>query len=188
MTHTLITQRHALPDDMRLLLRDYPRDAWPGHPNFANSIQNWMGAHGMFRKLADLVRSDTETYLNKDRAAEDFAKRLSVYGNMLVRNLHGHHSWEDGSFFPELSKADARFDHGLDMLEADHEVLDETLDRFTDVGNRVVKLIQLDEAQAKEEAGALHGVATEIEGFLQRHLSDEEDLVVPIILHHKLRG
>ena len=188
MTQNQITERQALPDHMRLLLRDYPRDAWPDHPNFARSIQNWMGAHTMFRRLGGVTRTETEGYLDKTRDPDDFAGRLSVYGNLLVRNLHGHHTWEDRSFFPELEAADPRFEAGLEMLEADHEVLDETLDRFSRTGNRVMKLIHLDEAQARDEGGALHGMAEEIEGYLARHLSDEEDLVVPILLHHKLRG
>jgi len=188
MTQVTLPSRQALPEDMRLLLRDYPRDAWPDHPNFAASIQNWMGAHQMFRRLGDITRSETEKYLDKTRDPDDFAGRLSVYGNMLVRNLHGHHGWEDRSFFPELMVADGRFEHGLDMLEKDHEALDDVLDRFTRAGNRVTKLIQLDERQARDEAGGLLDIASEIEGFLARHLSDEEDLVVPIILHHKLRG
>lgn len=66
--------------------------------------------------------------------------------------------------------------------------LDDVLDRFTRQANRVVKLIHLDEAQARGEAGDLLPITSEIEGFLARHLADEEDLVVPILLHHKLRG
>ena len=62
------------------------------------------------------------------------------------------------------------------------------LDRFTETANRAIQLIQLDEHQALEEAGQLHGLAGTIEGFLDRHLSDEEELAVPIILHHRLRG
>ena len=188
MNDFAITSREALPDDMRFLLRDYPRDAWPDHPNFAASIQNWMGTHQMFRRLGAIVRSETESYLDKARAADDFADRLSFYGNHLVRNLHGHHGWEDHAFFPELSAADARFGQGLNMLEADHVALDDVLDRFTRRANRVTKLIQLDEPQARQEAGDLHDIAAEIEGFLARHLADEEDLVVPILLHHKMRG
>ncbi|MCG6904388.1 MAG: hemerythrin domain-containing protein [Rhodobacter sp.] len=188
MTNIQLASRQALPPDMGLLLRDYPRDAWPDHPNFARSIQNWMGAHQMFRQLGELTRSETELYLNKDRDADDYAARLAYYGDLLVRNLHGHHGWEDRSFFPELARADARFEHGLDMLESDHAALDEVLDRFTRTSNRVVKLVQLDEAQARPEAGEVRGIAAEIEAYLSRHLSDEEDLVVPIILHHKLRG
>ncbi|MCK8464241.1 hemerythrin domain-containing protein [Aliiroseovarius sp. S1339] len=173
---------------MRLLLRDYPRDAWPDHPNFAASIQNWMGAHIMFGQLAELVRANAEGYLDKQIAPEDHARRLSQYGNLLVRNLHGHHNWEDRSFFPELSSADARFDSGLDTLETDHVVLDDLLDQFTRKANRVVTLTQLDEAQAREEAHAVRDMTAVLQGFLLRHLSDEEDLVVPILLHHKMRG
>ena len=35
---------------------------------------------------------------------------------------------------------------------------------------------------------SLHSTIETIETFLQRHLSDEEELAVPIILHHRLRG
>ncbi|WP_272001975.1 hemerythrin domain-containing protein [Roseovarius sp. ZX-A-9] len=188
MTQTLDIRRNALPEDMRFLLRDYPREAWPENPHFARSIQNWMSAHVMFRQLGELNRSETELYLTKARSPDDFAARLSHYGNLLVRNLHGHHTWEDRSFFPELEGADPRFAGGLEMLESDHAAMDEVLDRFTDSANRVVKLIQLDEGQAREETKALHDTTAEIEQFLARHLADEEDLVVPILLHHKMRG
>jgi len=188
MTQTYDISRDALPQEMRILLRDYPRDKWLENPNFARSIQNWMGAHAMFRQLGELNRSETELYLNKERDPADYAARLSQFGNMLVHNLHGHHTWEDQSFFPELEEADPRFAQGLEMLESDHVHMDEVLDRFTRGANRVVKLIQLDEVQAREEAKILHEMTEEIERFLFRHLTDEEDLVVPILLHHKLRG
>ncbi len=187
MTQTL-QLREGLPDDMRILLRDYPREAWPDHPHFARSIQNWMGAHKMFRQLGDVTRKDTENYLDDDLSSGAFCRRLSYYGDHLVRNLHGHHTWEDRKFFPELSRADGRFDDGLEVLEGDHLLLDETLERFTRSANRAIKLFQLDEAQAYEEVGTLQHHATDIGSFLARHLADEEDLVVPIILHHKLRG
>ena len=173
---------------MRVLLRDYPREAWPDHPHFARSIQNWMGAHQMFRQLGEITRKDAESYMDDKVSTDAFAGRLSYYGDLLVRNLHGHHTWEDRSFFPELSRADGRFDDGMGVLETDHLLLDETLDRFTRVANRAIKLFQLDEKQAREEVGEVQQCATDIEAFLTRHLADEEDLVVPIILHHKLRG
>jgi hypothetical protein len=66
--------------------------------------------------------------------------------------------------------------------------MDDILERFTIGANRVIKLVQLDEAQTCTEAGGLHKTSTEIERFLARHLTDEEDLVVPVLLHHKMRG
>jgi hypothetical protein len=42
--------------------------------------------------------------------------------------------------------------------------------------------------QVPDEAGRLHELTQDIGGFLNRHLTDEEDLAVPILLHHALRG
>lgn len=177
-----------MPTGMQSLLRDYPRDTWEAHPGFREKTRHWLGAHRMFRHLGASVRKDTESYLNGDRDSTDYAGRLSYSGGALIGNLHGHHGWEDHSYFPELSAADPRFDAGLDILEKDHAALDVVLDSFTRTANRTIQLIQLDEKTAREEAGKLHGVARTIEAFLERHLSDEEELAVPIILHHRLRG
>ncbi|MBO6511347.1 MAG: hemerythrin domain-containing protein [Roseibium sp.] len=177
-----------LPANMRSLLETYPRDSWEAHPGFKEKTRHWLGAHQMFRRLGELVRLETELYLDKSRAPDDYASRLSYYGNALVANLHGHHTWEDKSYFPELSEADPRFDAGLEILEKDHAELDKVLDSFTRVANRAIKLVHLDEPQAREEAGQLHGLSETIQAFLDRHLSDEEELAVPIILHHRLRG
>jgi hemerythrin HHE cation binding domain-containing protein len=177
-----------MPLEMQSLLRDYPREAWPDHPNFAQSIQNWLGAHTMFRQLGNISRANCEGFLDKSRSADDFAARLSHYGGLLVNNLHGHHTWEDRSYFPELRKADDRFDIGLEILEKDHQRLDGVLTRFIESGNRTIKLVNLDEAQAYDEAGVVLEATQEIEALLAQHLREEEELVVPILLHHKMRG
>jgi iron-sulfur cluster repair protein YtfE (RIC family) len=188
MLDTYNLRAENMPNEMRILLDEYPRDRWESHPGFKEKTRHWLGAHLMFRRLAERVRLDTEAYLEHKADVDDYAGRLSYYGGALVSNLHGHHGWEDRSYFPELSAADARFDAGLEVLEKDHADLDVVLDSFTRTANRTIKLAQLDEAQAREEAGKLHGTAETIEAFLKRHLSDEEELAVPIILHHRLRG
>ena len=177
-----------MPSEMQALLRDYPRDAWDGHPGFREKTRQWLGAHWTFRQLSAGIRKDTESYLEGDMGALDYARRLSHRGNALVGNLHAHHGWEDHSYFPELSAADPRFNAGLEILEKDHATLDVVLDSFTHTANRAIKLVQLDETVAREEAGKLLDVTETIEAFLERHLSDEEELAVPIILHHRLRG
>lgn len=177
-----------MPESMRVLLNEYPRDSWDAHPGFKEKTKNWLGAHVMFRRLGELVTRETELFLEKSRETNDYAARLSYYGDALVRNLHGHHHFEDHSYFPELSAADSRFDRGLEILETDHEALDKVLHEFTDVANRTLKLLQLDEKSARDEVAKVHETSRAIEAFLARHLSDEEELAVPIILHHRLRG
>jgi len=177
-----------MPDEMHQLLRRYPRDSWAAHPGFREKTQQWLGAHRMFRQLGATIGKDTEGFLDGNSDAADFAARLSYLGGALVGNLHGHHGWEDRSYFPELSAADPRFDAGLKILENDHATLDIVLEKFIRTANRAIQLVQLDETAVKDEVGKLHEVVKTIEAFLQRHLTDEEELAVPIILHHRLRG
>ncbi len=188
MTQVFDMRTDGMPAEMQVLLNVYPRDTWEAHPGFKEKTQHWLGAHKMFRQLGQIIRVETEKYLDKSRDADQFATRLSYYGDMIVRNLHGHHGWEDHNYFPELAAADPRFETGLEILEKDHQELDVVLESFSKSANRVIQLAQLDEKQARDEAGDLHGVAETIEAFLKRHLSDEEELAVPIILHHRLRG
>lgn len=188
MTQYDITVRQGLPEDMQTLLREYPRDAWPDHPNFAASIERWMGAHTMFRQIAEIVAVDTEEMLDKKLDPDWYAMRLGHFGNALVRNLHGHHTWEDRKFFPELMAADDRFIDGLEMLEADHHEMDGLLDGLVQSSNRFIKLMDLSRQDAPNELPDVLTNAQAIQRFLDRHLTDEEDLTVPILLHHKLRG
>ena len=183
-----IETRKSLPKEMQVLLEDYPRDAWPDHPNFAASIQNWLGAHVLFGRLANIVEKDTQKVLDNGSDAAEFARRLGYFGNQLVANLHGHHSWEDRHYFPELSAADPRFDAGLEMLEADHQILDARLDALTRHANRAIQLVQLDPTQVQDEAALVLDAVGGVKACLARHLPDEEDLIVPILLHHKMRG
>jgi len=187
MLEAFTPHRPGMPEEMTMLLERYPRDSWDAHPGFKEKTRQWLGAHQMFRALAEKLRLDAETYLDRQLDGADYGERLSRVGGTLIGNLQGHHAWEDRSYFPELSAADARFDAGLDILEKDHAELDGVLERFFRDGNRAVKLIQLDETQARDDVGAVHGLAEVIEGFLDRHLTDEENLAVPIILHHRLR-
>ena len=177
-----------MPSEMRILLDEYPRDLWETHPGFRDKTQQWLSAHQMFRQLSEQVRIDAEDYLDGTRTPDEYAGRLSKLGNALVGNLHGHHGWEDRHYFPELAAADARFEDGLAILEKDHADLDAVLHDLTRSANRAIKLIQLDEKQARDEVAHTHRASEAIEALLRRHLSDEEDLAVPIILHHRLRG
>lgn len=188
MTQHHIQTRAGLPSEMQALLRDLPRDDWPGHPHFRRPTAQWMRAHEGFRMLGAVLERDSERFLDGHLDGQVYARRVADLGHSLVRSLHGHHTWEDRTFFPELEAADPRFADGLAMLEADHVALDGLIDEVTHHGNRVVKLATLAPDQMREDAGPLRDVAERMNGFLDRHLTDEEDLVVPIVLHHKLRG
>ena len=176
-----------MPAEMRSLLCDYPRDTWSVHPGFKDKTRQWLGAHQIFRELSAIVREDIESYLTGSCDAQDYSARLSYLGGRLVGDLQGHHSWEDQSYFPELSAADARFNAGFMILEKDHLILNQALDNFVTIGNRAINLIQVGDKLARDKVARIHLVAETIETLLKLHLGDEEDLAVPIILHYRLR-
>ncbi|MEJ6708195.1 MAG: hypothetical protein QNK92_05175 [Amylibacter sp.] len=67
-------------------------------------------------------------------------------------------------------------------------MLDAGLDRLTRHASRAIQLTTIDPNQAKDEAGKVLKSVEDIKYYLGRHLPDEEDLIVPILLHHKMRG
>lgn len=186
--HLHIAERTGWPDEILTLSAGYPREVWDAHPHLRKPTRNWMAAHAGFRRLADVLRDDAEQFLDAKIAADFYGARLARLARMLTVNLHGHHTFEDRSFFPEINAVDPRFGSGLEVLEADHMELDQTLDRFERHARRSLQLAELDPGQLKDEVGALHKVTEGLQGFLARHLADEEDLIVPIILHHRMRG
>ncbi len=177
-----------MPADMQLLLQAYPRESWSTHIGFTDKTRQWLKAHQMFRHLSALVKEDAERFLGGHIQPNDYINQLVYRGGVLVSNLHGHHGWEDRSYFPELSAADPRFDAGLEILEKDHLALNQVLDNFVASANRAIAMLEHNDDKQRAEVGSLLTAAQSIESLLDRHLGDEEELAVPIILHYRLRG
>jgi hemerythrin-like domain-containing protein len=102
---------------------------------------------------------------------------------MLIHELHGHHQIEDTQYFPTLAGLDKTAAQGFDLLDADHQSLDQLLHDLAEGANRVLR--GCDTAAAFTDAsGALHKQITGFKPLLNRHLTDEEELVVPVLLKH----
>ena len=87
-----LENRAALPEALRVLLDEFPRDDWQAHPNFAGLVQFWLEKHLMFRKLLDMLQTDSEAMLDRSLDAQQYAARLSRFGGMMLNQLHGHHN------------------------------------------------------------------------------------------------
>ena len=177
--------RAGLPDALRVLLAEYPREAWARDPGFSPLIRFWLDRHMMFRKLSERMADDARAALEGRSDPRAHAAALARFGGMFAQELHGHHHIEDAHYFPVLARHDARLERGFTLLDADHHALDGHLQAFVTRANAVLQA----EARARHDATAafLDG----LEGFaplLERHLTDEEDLVVPVLLKHGERG
>lgn len=173
--------RTGLPDALRVLVDQYPRDLWQGHHNFDGHTRFWMQRHAMFRDLLTRATTLTEGYLDGRSDPRQFGGQSAQIIGMLLNELHNHHQIEDMHFFPVLSPVDPRLSSGFDLLEADHQVLDRHIHGLAHTTNAALRALQSD--AAGNEAAALRGDLIGFQRFLNRHLNDEEDLVIPAILH-----
>jgi iron-sulfur cluster repair protein YtfE (RIC family) len=178
--------RTGLPDALRILLAEFPREGWEDNPHFEGLVRFWLERHMMFRRLTEALTEDAEKMLDRSLDPMTYGQRLSRLGAMLVGELHGHHHIEDAHYFPLLARTEPRLETGFALLDRDHQALDVHLSSFTDRANAV--LGQIVEPSAHEEAGAFHEGVVGFTRFLDRHLVDEEELVVPVILKHAPDG
>lgn len=179
-----LADRDALPEPLAILLAEYPREGWAAHPEFSGLVQFWLERHLMFRKLLARLRTDAEAAMDGSRDAMGYLAGLSRFGGMFVGDLHMHHTIEDTQFFPVLSQREARIAAGFEMLDADHHALDRYLNRFTDAANAVItgRVVTVDKV-----APVLATIA-DLERLIDRHLTDEEELIVPVILRDGSAG
>lgn len=174
--------RAGLPEALRVLLAAHPRESWQADPNFHGLVSFWLERHMMFRQIMAHMQAETRAFLDAERDPARFAQGIARYGGMFVNQLHGHHQIEDQHYFPLLRTKDSRIEAGFDLLDADHHALDGLLNRFVEQANAAIQ--GANGPQARSSAGRLLAGLGDLERMIGRHLEDEEDLIVPIILKH----
>ncbi len=182
-----LESRSGLPDALRVLLAEFPRESWESHDNFGALIQFWLDRHLMFRRLLDSMNDELERALDGDLEPRMLGMRLSRYGTLFIGELHGHHTIEDTHYFPQLKVLEKKLEHGFEILDRDHKDLDVHLDAFAEEANSLLRRIG-DGADWRPDAEVMRSGVMRLEGFLDRHLTDEEDLVVPVLLKHAPAG
>ena len=182
-TETLaLARRSGWPDDLRVLLARFPREQWQGHANLGEMARFWLSRHAMFRELASMI-SGVETRFHEGAlSAAEFPRQLVPRLQFLLSQLNVHHQIEDLHYFPIFRAADMRLARGFDVLEGDHHAIHADMDRTAATANALLRalssnadaLTRCGEAYAQSSGALLKG--------LIRHLDDEEDLIVPLIL------
>lgn len=173
--------RAGLPETLRVLVQALPQEAWAAHPNFGGMTQFWLERHAAFRQLLDRLAADAGASVAGEMAPPDYAARLYRLASTLLGELHGHHSIEDAHYFPQLRRLEPSVARGFDLLEADHKDLDARLHGFAEEVNGLLQAAQagtLGAAQVEPFAGSVG----EFQRLLDRHLVDEEEIVIPALL------
>lgn len=178
-----LTARSGLPDALRVLAERYPRDAWEAHGNFGEMTRFWLDRHLGFRSLNDRLIADAQTFLDGGAEATTHARAVARLCGFFLNNLHGHHHIEDDHYFPLLAELDADMTRGFALLEADHVELDARIHALAEAGNAVIRAAGAGGDVPTATASYLSHLGA-FRTLLDRHLTDEEEIVVPVILEH----
>lgn len=159
VTNLLLLERKGLPDDLRWLAEKYPRENWQGHANIRGVANMWLQRHDMFRELGGMLTNGIGDYREGRLTAPDFAR-----------------------WFPVFAKAETRLKRGFEILDADHHTIHEGLERNAEAADAFIKTLQKSEDRQRFAADAYADENSRLIAMLTRHLADEEDLIIPLIL------
>ena len=173
------------PAELEFLLERHPRATWPNARSA--SVAFWLDVHERLRRDAAGLDAAGDEY----RAGRSSPAQLAVVAAPRLRGLvaamHGHHQIEDFEYFPEFRRAEPRLAAGFDRLEREHAALSLRVD----AAQTALAELRAAAERAAEPASAAtlklaarHYVdaAAALSADLVRHLHDEENLVVPLLL------
>lgn len=174
--------RARLPDDLRYLVDKYPRGEWQAHDNIHGMAGFWLQRHDMFRDLGGLLTAAIGDYREGRKNAKEFASFFAPRLNHFLGNLDGHHNVEDHHYFPIFAAAESRLKRGFEVLDSDHHLIHDALERNAETANGFLRALQESEDKQRFAADAYADENARLIAMLKRHLDDEEDLIIPLIL------
>ena len=176
-----LASRSGWPEDLRVLIARFPREQWDGHANLGAMARFWLSRHAMFRELSGNIEQVTADFQTGALAAADFPRQLVPRLQFLLQQLGVHHQIEDLHYFPIFRAAEERLARGFDVLENDHHAIHADMAATADATNALLRaLAEKADVRAPGEFYAKASGAL-LKGLI-RHLDDEEDLIVPLIL------
>ncbi len=177
-----LDQRSGWPDDLKLLSARYPRDVWQSHANLGELARFWLHIHDGFRR-SSLALAQGSAEFREGRMAPEayrqwFRPRLSTF----LGHLEGHHNIEDHQFFPVFGRAEPRLLRGFEVLESDHENIHAAMETTFAAANAFLRAPDSDRDAMLRAGAAYADAGGALLRKLGRHLEDEEDLIIPLIL------
>jgi hemerythrin-like domain-containing protein len=174
--------RQGLPPHLRVLADKFPRTTWQGHPNFSQLTAFWLDRHVMFRQVLTKLVDDTQLHLD-GKSGPRYGAELSRYTGFFLDQLHSHHGIEDHHYFPQFKPLDVRVSRAFDLLDGDHHALDGHLHHLAEATNAVLRALQAGQP-SRDSAAQLLACQEGFTRFLDRHLCDEEEVIVPLVLEY----
>jgi hypothetical protein len=177
-----VSKRSGLPADIRQTLLESTRSEWQNHPRYGGKAGFFMMIHrdlidgaaklnNTLERLLDIPKSDAGAAFNQ--------MNVLPFSRRLIGFAHHHHEIEDHAYFPQFVHLHPEMNRGLALLDGDHKVLDAALaDTQKALDNLASSEI------TRDQLSALYAGAQSLQAILERHIWDEEEIIIPILLRH----
>lgn len=146
----------------------------------------WIDKHNYLRRQSDALQSANRDYQADKTSPAHFGAWVAPRLQGFLAELHGHHQIEDFHYFPAFRAADPRLEAGFDVLASDHELIHAGIMSVVETVNAFLATVRSDtegNADAQRHAADKYVRASALlHTRLDRHLADEEDLIIPIML------
>jgi len=154
--------------------------------------QFWLDRHDYFRSQCLALHTATHGYRERSGTPAEFGRSVTPRMQEFLSHLNGHHQIEDHHYFPAFRAADLRLAHGFDVLARDHKLLHEGIGTIIETANAFIKTFTKPGQKTSGEqrpAGDRFVDASELLcRRVVRHLEDEEDLIIPLMLAQSERA
>lgn len=174
--------RQGWPEELRFLLARYPREQWLLHANLGTMTHFWLGRHKMFRELGRALQDATARFREGSMHSQEFQAWFAPRLQFFLSQLNEHHHVEDFHYFPIFRTAEARLLPGFELLEKDHEILHACIVESVDVANAFLRSLHDETDKRRFAADRYVETNDRLLRQMLRHLDDEEDLIIPLIL------
>lgn len=177
-----LQSRLGWPPELRTLLEKYPREVWQGHGNLGATARFWLDRHDGFRDLGGTLKAATAEFREGILTPQEFRRFFAPRLQFFLQSLEGHHQIEDHHYFPVFRLAEVRLAKGFEVLEGDHEAIHAEIVRVVESANGLLRTMDSDADKLLAATDLYANTSERLLKFLVRHLDDEEDLIMPVIL------
>lgn len=184
----MLGTRTSLADDLAYLLPKFPASSWRSHVNFGELANFWLHVHSSLRSEGKEVVRIVDAFRHHKIDRLEMQQNLVPQLNSFLQHLDHHHRIEDHVYFPKFRQLDKRMIAGFDLLEADHEVIHQSLVATVEHARELLAALAQTAGGERRAADVFADRVEHLLTLLRQHLADEEDLVLPALLEHGERA
>jgi len=180
LTHH-VAMRDGLPKAIRPTLLEEAEQEWSQHPRFSGKARFFMNIHRQLLNGADWLSGTVEGLL--DASHDTLRDKINASGlapntQRLLQFAHGHHEIEDHGYFPQFIQLYPKLQDAMSLMDGDHLVLDKVLNG---VESELKTSLQ---NPNRDQLARLHQHSAALNKIMHRHITDEEEVIIPIFLRH----